>query len=247
MAYLSGGTGEGEGTTVAAGGTSSASAVSSTVVGEVVDAESTATTSEPRAKERARATPKTLAAKLAWSRDVAKGSPPQFVFTAHKPTSVIPRALDVKLRATSDGASTHSARLTARAKIWGGDAHAQIVGKTKFRPSTHGIDLELGRALARDSGDGGKVKFRTTLQVSLPLSNKCSVRVARDDGKSASYSLKLSPRDVVVETRLHRGRVLDLRFGVKIDPIARAASLGCSSGRSAGADDDAFVAFAVCA
>ena len=159
----------------------------------------------------------------------------------------MPRALDLKLRATSDGVSAHTARVTARAKIWGDGAHAQIVGKTKFRPSTHGIDLELGRAFARDSGDGGKLKVRGTLQASLPLSNKCSARVSIDDGKAASYALKLSPRDVVVETRLRRGRVLDLRFGVKIDPTARAKSLGRSSGRSTDAAADAFVAFAVCA
>ena len=156
-------------------------------------------------------TARTSSAKFAFARNLAKPSPPRLTFTAHSkpPSPSNARALDLKLRATSNALDAHALRVVARTRL--GESRAQVAARTKFRGGTHGVDLELGRDFKPASST---TTIKAIIKASVPLT-KYALKLSRDDGGKSRLALELSPAECVVDARLRPRGALELRFGIK--------------------------------
>jgi len=191
-------------------------------------------------------TARTSSAKFAFARNLAKPSPPRLTFTAHSkpPSPSNARALDLKLRATSNALDAHALRVVARTRL--GETRAQVAARTKFRDGAHGVDLEFGRDFKPASST---TAIKTVIKASIPLS-KYALKLSRDDGGKSRLALELSPAECVVDARLRPRGALELRFGIKrpcaLPTTVKHHSVSIGSRRRAANDGgDAFVAFAV--
>ena len=179
--------------------------------------------------EKKVATPpkRTNSAKAQYAYNFEKASARAVVTANSKPPSSNPDesshrlrdAIDVKFRATSDIVKSHAARLAVRAKL-NPTTRAQIVARSKSDKAgrARGLDLELGRDFNTAS-----TKLKTTVSFSIPLT-KYALKLTADGASSSSHSLRLSSREVVAETRLRRGRRVEIRLGARKSFLTAAPS-----------------------
>jgi len=180
--------------------------------------------------EKKVATPRTNSAKAQYAYNFEKASARAVVTANSKPSSANPDesshplrdAIDVKFRATSDVVKSHAARLAFRAKL-NPTTRAQIVARSKLDKAgrAHRLDLELGRDF-----NTAATKLKTTVSFSIPFT-KYALKLTADGASSSSYSLRLSSREIVAETRLRRDRRVELRLGARKSFLTAAPS-ACS-------------------
>jgi hypothetical protein len=182
-----------------------------------------------RKTEKRAATPRTNAAKAQYAYNFEKASARAVVTANSKPPSPNPEsshplrdAIDVKFRATSDIVKSHAVRLAVRAKL-NSTTRAQIIAKSKLDKAgqTRGLELELGRDFKTSSRENA-AKMKTTVSFSIPLT-KYALKLT-GDGAASSYSLRLSSHEVVAETRLRRGRRVELRLGARKSFLVASSS-----------------------
>jgi hypothetical protein len=190
-------------------------------------AETTKTTTTKTEKKVATPPKRTNSAKAQYAYNFEKASARAVVTANSKPPSSNPDesshplrdVIDVKFRATSDIVKSHAARLAVRAKL-SPTTRAQIVARSKSDKAglAHGLDLELGRDFNTAS-----TKLKTTVSFSIPLT-KYALKLTADGASSSSHSLRLSSREVIAETRLRRGRRVEIRLGARKSFLTAAPS-----------------------
>lgn len=196
------------------------------------------------------ATPRTNSAKAQYAYNFEKASARAVVTANSKPPSENPEsshslrdAIDVKFRATSDVVKSHAARLAFRAKL-NPTTRAQIVARSKSDKVGRalGLDLELGRDF-----NIAATKLKTTVSFSIPCT-KYALKLTADGASSSSSSLRLSSREVVAETRLRRGRRVEIRLGARKSFLTAAPSafskpnVGSSTKRPSSGAIETFIA-----